>query len=52
MGNVDRWVSEAGGADAFDHAEDIPFPETRAYVSNVMERRAEYRENYADDLGL
>jgi soluble lytic murein transglycosylase len=52
MGNVDRWVSEAGGADEFDHAEDIPFPETRAYVSNVMESRAEYRENYADDLGL
>jgi soluble lytic murein transglycosylase len=52
MGNVDRWVSEAGGAGEFDHAEDIPFPETRAYVSNVMERRAEYRENYADDLGL
>jgi soluble lytic murein transglycosylase len=52
MGNVDRWVSDAGGAGEFDHAEDIPFPETRAYVSNVMESRAEYRENYADDLGL
>jgi soluble lytic murein transglycosylase len=52
MGNVDRWVSEAGGAGEFDHAEDIPFPETRAYVENVMESRAEYRENYADDLGL
>jgi len=52
MGNVDRWVSEAGGADEFDHAEDIPFPETRAYVENVMESRAGYRENYADELGL
>jgi soluble lytic murein transglycosylase len=52
MGNVDRWVSEAGGADEFNHAEDIPFPETRAYVSNVMDRRSEYRENYAGDLGL
>ena len=52
MGNVDRWVSEAGGPDEFNHAEDIPFPETRAYVSNVMDRRSEYRENYADDLGL
>jgi soluble lytic murein transglycosylase-like protein len=49
---VDGWVAEAGGADEFDHAEDIPFPETRAYVENVMERRGEYRENYAAELGL
>jgi soluble lytic murein transglycosylase len=52
IGNVDRWVSAAGGADKFDHAEDIPFPETRAYVENVMDSRKAYRENYADDLGL
>jgi soluble lytic murein transglycosylase len=51
-GNVDRWVAEAGGLDEFDHTEHIPFPETRAYVHNVMERRGEYRDNYADDLGL
>jgi peptidoglycan lytic transglycosylase len=52
IGNVDRWVSEAGGAGEFDHAEDIPFPETRAYVENVMDSRRDYRDNYADDLGL
>ena len=52
LGNVDRWVAKAGGASAFKSAEHIPFPETRAYVDNVMERRGEYRENYADDLGL
>ena len=52
IGNVDRWVSEAGGADTFKSADHIPFPETRAYVENVMERRQDYRENYADDLGL
>jgi uncharacterized protein (TIGR03089 family) len=52
MGNVDRWVTDAGGEGEFDHAEDIPFPETRAYVANVQERRGEYREHYADDLGL
>jgi soluble lytic murein transglycosylase len=52
LGNVDGWVAKAGGPDEFDSVADIPFPETRAYVSNVMERRAEYRENYADDLGL
>jgi soluble lytic murein transglycosylase len=50
--NVDGWVERAGGADEFDSARDIPFPETRAYVANVQERRDEYREHYADDLGL
>ena len=52
MGNVDRWVDEAGGPDSFKSAEHIPFPETRAYVENVMNRRQDYRKNYADDLGL
>jgi soluble lytic murein transglycosylase len=52
MGNVDRWMNEAGGPDAFKSAEHIPFPETRAYVENVMDRREDYRKNYADDLGL
>jgi peptidoglycan lytic transglycosylase len=52
LGNVDRWVQRAGGASHFKSAEHIPFPETRAYVQNVMDRRGEYRDNYADDLGL
>ncbi|HEY1273290.1 MAG TPA: lytic transglycosylase domain-containing protein [Thermoleophilaceae bacterium] len=51
-GNVDRWVARAGGPDKFDAARDIPFPETRSYVSDVLKRRGEYREHYADDLGL
>ena len=51
-GNVDDWVAKAGGLEAFDTGDDIPFPETHAYVENVMERRGEYRDNYADDLGL
>ena len=50
--NVDRWVVRAGGSGAFDSARHIPFPETRAYVSNVQESRADYRDHYADDLGL
>jgi soluble lytic murein transglycosylase len=50
--NVDRWVREAGGARQFDSAEHIPFPETRAYVANVEERRGDYREHYGDELGL
>jgi soluble lytic murein transglycosylase len=50
--NVDGWVEQAGGPDSFDVARDVPFPETRAYVENVEERRGEYRAHYADDLGL
>jgi soluble lytic murein transglycosylase len=50
--NADRWVAKAGGPDAFDAERDIPFPETRAYVTNVLERRGEYREHYARELGL
>ena len=50
--NVDGWVERAGGPEAFDAARDVPFPETRAYVANVEESRDEYRDHYADDLGL
>jgi soluble lytic murein transglycosylase len=52
IGNVDRWVADAGGAGNFNTAEHIPFPETRAYVENVQQRRKDYRNNYAGDLGL
>jgi soluble lytic murein transglycosylase len=52
IGNVDRWVANAGGADKFNTAEHIPFPETRAYVENVLQRQQDYRHNYAHDLGL
>ena len=50
-GNVDAW----GGAEL--EIGDIPngpdqFGETRAYVDLVLEKRTEYSENYADDLGL
>jgi soluble lytic murein transglycosylase len=50
--NVDRWVRRAGGPEAFDSARHIPFPETRAYVENVAASREQYREHYADELGL
>jgi soluble lytic murein transglycosylase len=50
--NVDRWVRRAGGADSFDSARHIPFPETRAYVENVQERRGQYRDKYGGELGL
>jgi len=46
MAHADRW----GGADL--DIDDITFPETAAYVEQVLEKRREYRENYADELGL
>jgi soluble lytic murein transglycosylase len=44
--NVAAW----GGADL--RAVDIRFQETRDYVDTVLEKRDEYREHYADELGL
>jgi peptidoglycan lytic transglycosylase len=44
-GNADKW----GGAGL--SVEDIPFPETRAYVEEVLEKRDEYRRKYAKELG-
>jgi soluble lytic murein transglycosylase len=44
-GNADKW----GGADL--KVEDIPFPETRAYVEEVLQKRDEYRQKYAKELG-
>jgi soluble lytic murein transglycosylase len=45
-GNVDRW----GGADL--QLSDIGFPDTRAYVGEVLDKQEEYRTEYAQDLGL
>ena len=49
--NVGRWVSKAGGEDEFDPG-DIPFPETRAYVTSVERHQEDYRRHYARELGL
>jgi soluble lytic murein transglycosylase len=43
--NVDKW----GGSGL--SVEDIPFPETRAYVNEVLEKRDAYRGKYAKELG-
>ncbi|HWC49327.1 MAG TPA: lytic transglycosylase domain-containing protein [Solirubrobacterales bacterium] len=44
-GNADKW----GGAGL--SVADIPFPETRAYVEEVLQKRDEYRKKYAKELG-
>jgi soluble lytic murein transglycosylase len=52
IGNVDKWVAEAGGVESFDIESHVPFPETRAYVENVLDTKGDYRDHYADDLGI
>jgi soluble lytic murein transglycosylase len=44
-GNADEW----GGSGL--SVEDIEFPETRAYVEEVLEKREEYRLEYGRELG-
>jgi len=45
-GNVDKW----GGSDL--QQSDIQFPETRGYVDEVLSKQQDYRDQYAQDLGL
>jgi soluble lytic murein transglycosylase len=51
-GNVDRWLVRASKHEREFAPDDIPFPETRAYVERVQQARADYRDTYADELGL
>jgi soluble lytic murein transglycosylase len=51
FGHVDEWVRKAGGPDAFD-PKTIPYPETRNYVQQVLERRKDYARRYSRELGL
>jgi soluble lytic murein transglycosylase len=44
-GNADEW----GGSDL--SVEEIPFPETRAYVEEVLDKQRAYRDTYARELG-
>jgi soluble lytic murein transglycosylase len=44
--NVVRW----GGSDLT--LDDIAFPETRAYVESVLDKRKDYRRTYGSELGL
>jgi|SRR6187399_2599400 len=44
-GNADKW----GGSEL--SVEAIPFPETRAYVEEVLEKQGAYRDEYGRELG-
>jgi soluble lytic murein transglycosylase len=50
--NVDRWISESGRRGKAFKINDIPFPETRAYVNRVLDAERDYRREYSSELGL
>lgn len=50
--NVDRWLVQASRRGHTFAVDQIPFSETRAYVSKVLRLRGEYRASYSSDLGL
>jgi soluble lytic murein transglycosylase len=52
-GRVDGWrASAAADGERFRVADHIPFPETREYVSKVLDAREGYEREYSRELGL
>jgi soluble lytic murein transglycosylase len=49
--NVDRWIATQGSRPEDFKTDEIPFPETRAYVDRVLSARQDYRHTYARQLG-
>jgi peptidoglycan lytic transglycosylase len=51
MTNVDRWIAQARSQGGQLSVDQIPFPETRAYVQRVLKAQQDYRHTYARQLG-
>jgi soluble lytic murein transglycosylase len=49
--NVDGWIAASKARRVKFTVDDIPFPETRAYVERVLQAQREYRRTYATQLG-
>ncbi len=49
--NVDRWIARARADGTQLTIDQIPFPQTRAYVLRVLHAQREYRHTYAAQLG-
>ena len=49
--NVDRWVANARAHGHNLTISEIPFPETRDYVTRVLNAEKQYRHTYAAQLG-
>jgi soluble lytic murein transglycosylase len=52
LANVDEWVARARADGQTLRVGAIPFGQTRAYVQRVLTAQREYRELYAQQLGL
>ena len=50
--NVARWVARSRHSGKEFAIDDIPFPETRAYVRRVLDAERDYRREYRSELGL
>ena len=48
--NVDRWIAAARAQGHGLTIDEIPFPETRAYVAKVLSAEHKYRSKYASQL--
>lgn len=52
-GRVGEWLAESGkSGGSITDPDEIPFPETREYVKNVLEARDEYKREYARELSF
>jgi soluble lytic murein transglycosylase len=49
--NVDRWVAQARSQGTQLGIDQIPFPQTRAYVTRVLQAQQDYRHTYGSQLG-
>jgi peptidoglycan lytic transglycosylase len=49
--NVDSWAAEARAQGHRLTVDQVPFPETRAYVLRVLQAQQDYRHTYATELG-
>ena len=50
-GNLTKWKQQAvASGHTFRVPEDIPFPETKAYVQDILDAWAIYRRTYGDEL--
>jgi soluble lytic murein transglycosylase len=49
--NVDRWLARARNGGRELSTDEIPFPQTRAYVVRVLQAQHDYRRTYPSELG-